>query len=1183
MSINKNCARLFFLTCLLIPSLSLAAVFNVDTDLDAIDILPGDGLCRMNANDTRCSLRAAIMEANALVNDIIDGEEVPDEINIADGRYHQNIREIGEDLSVRGDLDITDSVILRGNSADRNAVIIDGASIFSGPRDRVLHIFSDEKEISVELHYLTITGGYSNDTRSGGGGICIQCVASDSEAYQPTGLGTQDPDINTTFNPVSNFSNINLIRPKVLLSHVEVHSNFDLLSGSGIMNAGILTIEDSVIRDNFSSFRFFMATGQNGQFTNNSQFIGGGNGGGISNWGGKLTVRRSIIQNNISQIGGAIYSQTLLSQFRDEQVIIEDSQITGNQAFMGGGIFNVSGDWNFPSRTLIDYGFIINQSTIDSNVAAYAGGGIYNLGLGAMQLSNVTVSNNSAADIGRPLLPNKGGGIYHSGKILDLVNTTVSGNISQNPRLADMPIADDATGGTEVFLDVTQANIDPLGNLPWRFSLMNTILGDTNSSDACNGTSGYEDFIISVGGNVDESGTCALANINNVVNGGPLNKTSNRASEQSISLAALANNGGLAGKELPDGTFPPTRAILTGSAVNTGINCNSQDQRGFGRESSACDPGSFQTASNTKGESDIQSQLPVARNDSITTALGINVMIPVTKLLANDNDPLQRSLVVFNKSSVLLNDENAVSISIGRGSQANNTGQIDFVYFTPVDGFVGETSFSYTVSIVDPDSNETLNSEMATVTVLIKDQNIAPIAYSQTFTVAPGDSKTSDLTGGLSSESSTVYSIDPEQGELGYFLQADPAKGTITISEEGGFTYTANGDASGTDSFTYVVKDTGGLSSKPAAVSIYFESTGVSGLSDITANAEAGKNTKIQLGNSVTANLFFGLSHSVFAAKGDILWLNERSGELLYKANEDVEGDDRLAFTAYDLDAVGQTTTFDGTVTISISAASGVNNEPQAESDEVDLGTELFKQIFLAGSDADDDVLFYEIIDTPLKGELSQLDPVTGSIIYTPNPHVSGSDSFTFRTTDGFLQSSAATISINLAAQTNQLPIALDDIAMTPNDLTISINVLANDSDGNNDVLSVSTDSDSSEQGGVVTVSRKGIIRYTPPANFEGEDSIQYQVDDGQNGTATATLKVSVIAASISTMDATPPGNNDQETPGSNDQSDTSNDQSTTTDQSSDEVSTSASAVSFWLIWLSLVGLLVRLSQYRRY
>jgi len=79
--------------------------FRVDSMLDRVDALAGDGACR--TEDGRCTLRAAIQEANASSG--YDTVLVPFGIYFLDTIDHS-----GENEAARGDLDITDAVELRG-------------------------------------------------------------------------------------------------------------------------------------------------------------------------------------------------------------------------------------------------------------------------------------------------------------------------------------------------------------------------------------------------------------------------------------------------------------------------------------------------------------------------------------------------------------------------------------------------------------------------------------------------------------------------------------------------------------------------------------------------------------------------------------------------------------------------------------------------------------------------------------------------------------------------------------------------------------------------------------------------------------------------------------------------------------------------------------------------------------
>ena len=98
---------------------------------------------------------------------------------------------------------------------------------------------------------------------------------------------------------------------------------------------------------------------------------------------------------------------------------INGSNITGNVALQGGGIFN--------KGTLA-----LNNTTISSNVATgLGGGGIYNAS-GTVTLNNATINGNSA-NVANSQSNNNGlgGGIYNEGGALTATNTTISNNQSR--------------------------------------------------------------------------------------------------------------------------------------------------------------------------------------------------------------------------------------------------------------------------------------------------------------------------------------------------------------------------------------------------------------------------------------------------------------------------------------------------------------------------------------------------------------------------------------------------------------------------------------------------------------------------------------------------------------------------------------------------------------------------------
>jgi hypothetical protein len=77
-------------------------------------------------------------------------------------------------------------------------------------------------------------------------------------------------------------------------------------------------------------------------------------------------------------------------------------------------------------------------------------------------------------------------------------------------------------------------------------------------------------------------------------------------------------------------------------------------------------------------------------------------------------------------------------------------------------------------------------------------------------------------------------------------------------------------------------------------------------------------------------------------------------------------------------------------------------------------------------------------------------------------------------------------------------------------DTSVGINVLANDSDPDGDILTISDYETASAQGGTVQCTDVGMCTYTPPAGFSGSDSFVYTASDGSGGTDSATVTVVV-------------------------------------------------------------------------
>ena len=156
-------------------------------------------------------------------------------------------------------------------------------------------------------------------------------------------------------------------------------------------------------------------------------------------------------------------------------------------------------------------------------------------------------------------------------------------------------------------------------------------------------------------------------------------------------------------------------------------------------------------------------------------------------------------------------------------------------------------------------------------------------------------------------------------------------------------------------------------------------------------------------------------------------------------------------------------------------------------------------------------------------------DPVTGTVAVSYSDGVihagleRGTDIFTTMTIDysgvdgggilGTIQfrSDMDNIAVpgDLAPVTaNTAPDAVDDAITTNEDTAVDIAVRANDTDPDGDALTVQSVGQGAH--GSVSINPDGSVRYDPNANYSGADSFTYTLSDGNGGTDTATVNVTV-------------------------------------------------------------------------
>jgi VCBS repeat-containing protein len=226
-------------------------------------------------------------------------------------------------------------------------------------------------------------------------------------------------------------------------------------------------------------------------------------------------------------------------------------------------------------------------------------------------------------------------------------------------------------------------------------------------------------------------------------------------------------------------------------------------------------------------------------------------------------------------------------------------------------------------------------------------------------------------------------------------------------------------------------------------------------------------------------------------------------GTLTYTPDPDFSGTDSFEYTVEDPSGESSTTT----VTIAVDPT---NDTPVAVVDSATTAEDsaVVIDVLANDSDADGDALSIVGTSNPANGSVTINGD--GTLSYTPDPDFVGTDTFEYTVEDASGASSTATVTVDVDP-TNDAPVAVIDNTSTDEDTAVVIDVLANDTDMDGDVLSVTSTTDPAN--GSVTINGDGTLTYTPDPDFEGTDSFEYTMEDPDGATSTATVTVEVNPA----------------------------------------------------------------------
>ncbi|WNG60199.1 tandem-95 repeat protein [Archangium gephyra] len=616
-----------------------------------------------------------------------------------------------------------------------------------------------------------------------------------------------------------------------------------------------------------------------------------------------------------------------------------------------------------------------------------------------------------------------------------------------------------------------------------------------------------------------------------------------------------------------DSSAPETGETLTVTAVSTAPNGTVTLSGGVVR---------YQPKANFNGTDTFTYTVSDGNGGSATGTVTVTVR-PVNDPPTVVNDSLTMSQtdgtvvvpVLANDSSAPDSGETLVVTAVSTAANATVTLSGGVVRFTPNAGFLGTTSFTYTVS----DGNG--GTATGTVTVTVIDTNNPPTAANDSLTVAEDSAAT--VVNVLANDSTA-----PDTGEtLTVTAVSTAANGTVTLSG-GVVRFTPAPDFAGTTSFTYTVSDGNGgtatatvnvtvtavndapVNTVPVAQStsedtpLVFSSLRALAVTDVDAVTGELRITLTATAGTVTLSGISGLTFlsgdgtadTSMTFTGALANINVALKDLTYSPNAGVSGSGSITLTSNDQGNTGAGGPQGDTDTVLISIGA-VNDAPVvgapgpqalpedgslvfsaaggnafSVSDE-DVGAGALRvtlsvshgTLWLASSiglsfstgDGSDDAA------VTFTGTLDDVRRALDGLRFQPTANFNGPASLSFSVDDqgntgsGGAKSASATVNLTVTP-VNDLPIAANDsLALDEDSAATVVNVLANDSSGPDTGETLTVLAVSTAANGTVTLSG-GVVRYQPHANFNGTDTFTYTVSDGNGGTATATVTVTVRA-----------------------------------------------------------------------
>lgn len=462
-----------------------------------------------------------------------------------------------------------------------------------------------------------------------------------------------------------------------------------------------------------------------------------------------------------------------------------------------------------------------------------------------------------------------------------------------------------------------------------------------------------------------------------------------------------------------------------------------------------------------------QNQAPNAVNDVVQTPVNTTIPVPVT---LNDSDPENQPLTL------------TITTAPMHGTAVVQPNGV--IAYTPFDNYIGLDTLEYKIC---DNGTPSLCDEATLVIGINTPLNQPPVGTDNSAYTDINQPVTINV---------IADDTDPNIGDiLSVLPSSNPENGTVVYTPQGEAIYTPEPGFVGTDYFTYLVCDNGipvlcdvvaveitvgNINQPPVALNDTFTTTVNTPINTyLLQNDSDPDNDTTQLTITVIEQAAHGTAQAV------------NGNYVTYNPTNNYVGTDTFKYQICDPENACDT------AIVIITIVPVVSAQPDLAFTEANTPV----TIPVLNNDLGDNITIKTILDTPDNGSITDVNPNTGEVIYTPNPGFVGTDYFTYVICDNLNHCDTTVVAVTVMPQgmPNHPPTANNDVTYTQPNTPLIINPIENDNDPDNDPITITAIEQQPTQGTVV-INPDGTVTYTPNPNVQQVcDIFSYIVCD--NGT----------------------------------------------------------------------------------